>query len=123
MRAIEELSVLSPLRECGLTKAEIRLRSKEAGLFTWDKPAYACLATRIPAGEPITEEKLRATEAAEAFLFSLGLSNIRVRRMGNAAKLQVPPAQIETVMKHRERITRELKRYYSAVLLDLEARA
>lgn len=123
MRAIEELSVLSPLRECGLTKAEIRLRSKEAGLFTWDKPAYACLATRIPAGEPITEEKLRATEAAEAFLFSLGLSNVRVRRMGNAAKLQVPAAQIETVMKHRERITRELKRYYSAVLLDLEARA
>ena len=52
MRALAELSVRSPLRECGLTKAEIRARSREAGLFTWDKPAYACLATRVPAGRP-----------------------------------------------------------------------
>ena len=89
MRAIRELSVFSPLRDCGLTKEEIRLRSKEAGLFTWDKPAYACLATRIPTGEPITEEKLKVTEAAENFLFSLGLTNFRVRRMGDAARLQV----------------------------------
>ena len=59
MRALRELSVRSPLRECGLEKAEIRRLSREAGLFTWDKPAYACLATRIPAGEVITAEKLR----------------------------------------------------------------
>ena len=58
MRALAELSVRSPLRECGLTKAEIRARSREAGLFTWDKPAYACLATRVPAGEAITAETL-----------------------------------------------------------------
>lgn len=122
MRAIRELSVFSPLRDCGLTKEEIRLRSKEAGLFTWEKPAYACLATRIPTGEPITEEKLKVTETAENFLFSLGLTNFRVRRMGDAARLQVTAAQIGKVMENRELITTVLKRFYSAVLLDLEAR-
>lgn len=122
MRALQELQVLSPLRECGLTKERIRCLSREAGLFTWDKPAYACLATRIPTGEPITEEKLSATEAAENFLFSIGLKDFRVRRMGTAAKLQIPAAQLGTVMENRERILAELKRYYSAVLLDLEVR-
>ena len=122
IRALQELSVLSPLRECGLTKEEIRRLSKEAGLFTWDKPAYACLATRIPTGELITEEKIRATEAAEGFLFSLGLTDFRVRRMGDAAKIQVPANQIEKVIGNRETIIAELKQYYSAVLLDLEVR-
>ena len=122
MRAIRELSVLSPLRECGLTKTEIRQLSKEAGLFTWDKPAYACLATRIPAGETMTEEKLEATEAAEDFLFSLGLKDFRVRRMGEAAKIQVPANQIGQIVENRERILSELKKYYSVVLLDLEVR-
>lgn len=122
MRAIRELSVLSPLRECGLTKTEIRRLSKEAGLFTWDKPAYACLATRIPVGETITEEKLRATEVTEGVLFSLGLKDFRVRRMGDAAKIQVTADQIGKVIENRERILSELKKYYSAVLLDLEVR-
>lgn len=122
MRAICELSVLSPLREFGLTKEEIRKRSKEAGLFTWDKPAYACLATRISTGEIITEEKLRATEAAENFLFSLGLTDFRVRRMGDAAKIQVPAEQIGKLIESREIILKELKKYYSEVLLDLEVR-
>jgi len=122
MRALKELSVLSPLRECGLTKEEIRRRSKEAGLFTWDKPAYACLSTRIQTGEPITKEKLEYTEHAENFLFSLGFSDFRVRMSGTAAKLQVPASQIEKVFENRKAIVRELKRYYSAVTLDLEAR-
>ncbi len=122
MRAIQELSVLSPLRECGLEKGEIRIRSEKAGLFTWNKPAYACLATRIPTGEPITQEKLQSTEAAEDYLFSLGFTNFRVRRMGNAARLQVPATQVEKVTRNRERIMKELKQYYSAVLLDLEVR-
>jgi uncharacterized protein len=65
MRALRELCVYSPLRICGLTKTEIRRRSKEAGLFTWNKPAYACLATRIPTNERITAEKLEKTEEAE----------------------------------------------------------
>lgn len=122
MRALRELSVRSPLRECGLTKTEIRRLSKEAGLFTWDKPSYACLATRIPAGERITEEKLRATEGAENFLFSLGFTDFRVRRMGDTAKIQVPAGQMGRVIEQRERILTELKKYYDAVLLDLEVR-
>lgn len=122
MRALRELSVRSPLRECGLTKAEIRRLSREAGLFTWDKPAYACLATRIPTGEVITAEKLARTERAEDFLFSLGLTNFRVRTLGNAAKIQVPSAQMARVAELRPRILRELRKDYEAVLLDLEAK-
>ena len=122
MRALEELAVQSPLRLCGLTKYEIRRLSGEAGLFTWDKPAYACLATRIPAGETITEEKLVATEASEKYLSALGLTDFRVRRMGDAARLQVQADQMEKVIRNREKIVQELKRYYTAVLLDLEPR-
>lgn len=122
MRALRELSVRSPLRECGLTKPEIRRLSREAGLFTWDKPAYACLATRIAAGVPITREKLESTERAEDFLFSLGFTDFRVRMLGSAAKLQVPASQLDRVLQHRERILEELKKTHSSALLDLEVR-
>lgn len=122
MRALKELSVRSPLRECGLTKAEIRSLSKEAGLFTHDKPAYACLATRIPTGETITQEKLRRTEEAENALFALGLRDFRVRLYGGAARLQVRASDLETVLRNREQIVAELKKYYETVLLDLEVR-
>lgn len=122
MRALKELHVCSPLRECGLTKAEIRRLSREAGLFTWDKPAYACLATRIPSGDAIMAEKLLATERAEAFLFSLGLTDFRVRDYRGAARLQFPEAQLNAVLAHRAEILQELKKDYPAVLLDLEVR-
>lgn len=122
MRALRELSVRSPLRECGLTKQEIRRRSREVGLFTWDKPAYACLATRIPTGTEITAEQLVKTEAAEQFLFSLGFTDFRVRMAGDAARLQVPAGQLESVLEKREQILSGLKAEYSAILLDLEAR-
>lgn len=122
MRALEELAVRSPLRECGLSKEEIRRASREAGLFTHDKPAYACLATRIPTGEPITARKLHRTEEAESYLFALGLRDLRVRSQGDGAKLQVREADLAAVMEHREAIYRELKKYYSSVLLDLEVR-
>ena len=122
MRALKELHVCSPLRECGLTKAEIRRLSREAGLFTWDKPAYACLATRIPSGDAITAEKLLATERAEAFLFSLGLTDFRVRNYRGAARLQFPEVQLNAVLAHRAEILQELKKDYPAVLLDLEVR-
>lgn len=122
MRALKELHVCSPLRECGLTKTEIRSLSREAGLFTWDKPAYACLATRIPSGDAITAEKLLATERAEAFLFSLGLTDFRVRNYRGAARLQFPEVQLNAVLAHRAEILQELKKDYPAVLLDLEVR-
>lgn len=122
MQALTELGVQSPLRECGLTKDEIRQLSKQAGLFTQDKPAYACLATRIPTGTPITRQQLAVTERSEAFLQSLGFSDFRIRLMGTAAKIQLPQAQLPLLLTYRERILQELKNDYSAVLLDLEVR-
>ena len=122
MRAIAELSVCSPLRECGLTKDAIRQLSREAGLFTHDKPAYACLATRIPVGEMITAEKLQRTEFAEDYLTALGFRDFRVRSMGDMAKLQVREEDLELAMTRRKEILNELKKYYTGVLLDLEVR-
>ena len=122
MRALSELHVLSPLRLSGLTKADIRQRSREAGLFTWDKPAYACLATRIPTGTAITREALCATEAAEGFLAALGFSDFRVRYFGGAAKIQVREAQLPRLLACREEILRQLSPLYDGVLLDLEVR-
>lgn len=122
MRALRELSVRSPLRECGLTKSEIRRLSREAGLFTWDKPAYACLATRIPAGEPITLEKLQKTEAAEDYLSSLGFSDFRVRILDGCARLQLPQGQLPLLLERRQEILEKLKTLYPSVLLDLEVR-
>ena len=122
MRALRELEVRSPLRECGLTKAEIRRRSREAGLFTWDKPAYACLATRIPTGTELTAAGLERTERAENFLFSLGFTDFRVRLLGGAARVQVPAGQMPRLLEERRRIVDELKKDYRDVLLDLEAR-
>ena len=122
MRALRELSVRSPLRECGLTKARIRALSREAGLFTWDKPAYACLATRVPTGETITAEKLQKTERAEALLFSLGFRDFRVRYFAGAARIQLPEAQLPLALERRTELLSELKKIYPAVLLDLEVR-
>ena len=122
MRALGELSVRSPLRECGITKAQVRALSKEAGLFTWDKPAYACLATRVPTGEAVTPETLRKVEAAEEALFSLGYSDLRVRVFHGAARLQLPGQQLERAAKERERILQALAPWFDTVLLDLKAR-
>lgn len=122
MQALAELSVRSPLREAGLTKPEIRRLSREAGLFTHDKPAYACLATRVPALTPITAEKLEITERAEGFLRSLGFRDFRIRWMGEAARIQLPEAELPRLLEHRDRILKEMKQHYSAVLLDLEVR-
>ena len=121
-RALRELSVRSPLRECGLTKAEIRRLSREAGLFTHDKPAYACLATRIPTGEPITKEKLAATEAAEGYLAKLGFRDFRVRCPGGIARLQLREEDLPLLLRHRQKILDTLKQHYSGVTLDLEVR-
>ena len=122
MRALAELAVRSPLRECGLTKEEVRRLSRAAGLRTWDKPAYACLATRVRTGEELTAAKLAATEKAEEYLFSLGLRDFRVRQAGGAARLQVRGEQLTLVLAKREKIVAELKKYYETVTLDLEVR-
>lgn len=94
MKALTELRVRSPLKEAGLTKAEIRALSAESGLKTWDKPSFACLATRIPCGEPITTDKLARIEKAEDKLIELGIKQFRVRSHGDLARIEVLPADI-----------------------------
>ena len=122
LRALRELEVRSPLRECGLTKAEIRAQSKEAGLFTWNKPAYACLATRIPTGTAITAVDLERVEAAEGALFALGFTDFRVRLLSGAARIQLPADQWDRASEQREAIREALSPRFDAVLLDLETR-
>ena len=122
MKALQEMKVLSPLRLCGLTKVEIRRLSHEAGLFTWDKPSYACLATRIPTGTPIHKEDLERTEWAEDYLMKLGFRDFRVRLLGDSAKVQLISSQMDTFLALRREITKTLLTRYSGVLLDMEAR-
>ena len=122
MVALQELQVRSPLREAGLTKAEIRRLSKEAGLFTHDKPAYACLATRIPAGTRITLDLLKKTEICEEYLKNMGFSDFRIRYFEGSARLQLPEAQIPALLEKRAEVLAFLKQYYPAVLLDMEVR-
>ena len=95
-RAIRELGILSPLHEAGLTKAEIRVLSREMGLPTFDKPSFACLASRFPYGERITVRGLERVEKAEQWLLDAGwgLTQLRVRSHGDLARIEVPPADI-----------------------------
>lgn len=123
MRAIAELSVKSPLRDCGLTKSMIRKLAQQANLFTWNKPSYACLATRFQAGQRITSHDLEHIELAEKYLFSLDLSDFRVRLIGNNAKIQVPENQIAIIIKNRIEILTYLKSMFDDVVLDLEVRS
>ena len=122
MRALEELSVRSPLRECGLTKDRVRELSKEAGLFTWDKPSYACLATRIPTGREITSKELNKIEQAEDFLFGLGFSDFRVRIFGGGARIQLREEQLDRAFQKRREILARLEDLFPTVLLDLRPR-
>ena len=122
MRALLELGIRSPLRECNLSKTDIRRLSKEANLFTHDKPAYACLATRIPTGTEITPDLLEKTERSEAFLKALGFSDFRIRYLGSGAKLEVRQEQLPLLLSQRETIVERLKNDYTTVLLDLEVR-
>ena len=123
MKAIAELSVKSPLRECNLTKSMIRDLAYKADLFTWDKPSYACLATRFQLEQQITINDLIHIEQAEEYLFSLGLSDFRVRLTGNNAKIQVPENQIVIVIKNRSEILTYFKSMFNDVVLDLEVRS
>ena len=122
MQALQELEVRSPLRECGMTKDEVRRLSKEAGLFTWDKPAYACLATRVPTGTAITREALEKVERGEDALFKLGFTDFRVRLLGDAARIQLPEGQMERAAGLHDEIIQALGADFSAVLLDLAGR-
>ena len=93
-RAIAELGIRSPLREAGMYKEEIRERSRAMGLGTWDKPSFACLASRFVYGETIDEEKLSMVEKAEQFLLDRGFKQMRVRIHGTSARIELLPEDI-----------------------------
>jgi uncharacterized protein len=124
MRAVEELGIRSPLAEAGLTKAEIRLLSKRLKLPTWKKPAYACLASRIPYHHEITVEKLRQIDAAEELIRKRGLATqVRVRHYGDTARIEVEPVSIHRLAAKmvRSDLIKELKTLgFKFVTLDLE---
>jgi uncharacterized protein len=97
-RAAHELGVRSPLQDAGLTKAEIRAWSRELGLPTWDAPAAACLASRIPYGTPITREALAAVAGAEAVLRAHGFRHLRVRHHGEIARVELAPDELPRLL-------------------------
>ena len=124
LKAIEELGVMSPLREAGLTKAEIRELSSELGLPTWNKPSFACLATRFVYGETISDEKLRRVELGERLLQDLGFKQFRVRihgEEGRLARIEVLPGELEKLLKKRQEITSEFRKAgFDYTAMDLE---
>lgn len=122
-KAALELGIRSPLREAGLTKAEIRALSKEYGLPTWDKPSLACLASRFPYNTPIKRKTLVQVGRAEDILRKMGFTQVRVRHHGEIARVEVKPAEFEKIIaeKTRERVSRHLRKLgYNYITLDLE---
>jgi uncharacterized protein len=121
-KAAKELDILAPLAEAGLTKAEIRVLSRKLGLPTWDKPALACLASRIPYGTRITVEKLHRIDRAEEAVRSMGIAQVRVRDHGDVARIEVGTGDFYRFLigETRSRIESALKRAgFQYVALDL----
>ncbi len=123
-KAAQELGVRSPLREAGLTKADIRMLSRREGLPSWNKPSMACLASRIPYHQPISAEKLQQVDQAETFLRDLGfLPQLRVRHYGDTARLEPDAKDIPTLLDphRRNHVVQHLKSLgFTYVTLDLE---
>ncbi len=123
MKALKEIDIKSPLLDAKLTKAEIRKLSKELDLSTWDKPAYACLLTRIPYGNELKEEEFVRIEEAEKYLMSIGFRAVRVRSHGDVARIEVPKDDIKKLFDEEllEEISQRLKKVgFKYVSLDLE---
>jgi len=123
MRALEELTIKSPLRYAGLTKKDIRELSHKLGIITWNKPSAACLASRIPYGEVLTAEKLARVDAAEQFLTKYDCKQLRVRCHYNLARLEVAQEDFAKLLDPviRAEITAYLKKLgFLYVTLDLQ---
>ena len=122
MKALQEMHVCSPLRACGITKSQVRDLSRRAGIFTWNKPAYACLATRIPAGREIDASVLRKIEHAEARLVEMGFSGMRVRVEESGARLELREGQMLRALEKREEIIAALEADFDRITMDLRPR-
>jgi uncharacterized protein len=119
-RAATERGAAFPLVDAGFTKADVRAWSKELGLETWDKPAAACLASRLPYGTPVTLGRLRSIEAAEAALRALGFVDLRVRHHGEVARIEVPDGDLARVVKDHAAVVDAVQAAgYRWVTLDL----
>lgn len=117
----ERMGVIHPLAEAGLTKSDIRAASRALGLSTWDKPSYACLASRIPYGQPITLQRLGRIERAEGVLHELGFVCCRVRDHETVARIEVPADRLAELLAARTVVIEGLKAAgYRYVALDLE---
>lgn len=120
-RAATERGAAFPLVDAGFTKADVRAWSQRLGLRTWDKPAAACLASRLPYGTPVTLGRLAGVERAEAGLHALGFREVRVRHYGDTARLEVPLDRLADVVADRERVVAAAQAAgYAYVTLDLE---
>lgn len=120
-RAAAELKVASPLAEVGLTKAEIRELARDLGLPNWDKPSMACLASRFPYHEPITDDGLARVAAAENALRALGIEQFRVRSHGTIARIEVEPEGLDGAWASREQIAEAVRAAgFAYAALDLE---
>lgn len=121
MRAIKELGIRSPLQEAGITKAEVRQASQDLSLPTWNKPSYACLASRIPYGTSITPKKLLMVERGENFLYDLGFRQARVRYHGDLARIEVDPQELQRLVELAPQLVSGLKDLgFIYVTADLE---
>ncbi len=123
MKALHELGVISPLKECGFTKQDIRERSRIHRLPTWDQPAFACLSSRFPYGTAITRESLEKIDNAENALLQLGLRVVRVRHHGSVARLEMGSDELSLFAdeEFRKRVIIAVKNAgYTYVTLDLE---
>lgn len=123
LRAVKELNVISPLKAIGFNKSEIRELSKFLGLATWCKPAYACLASRIPYGEEITLQKLKNIEKAETYLHLLGYPEVRIRHHNEIARIELNPSDRVRFCNPEtmDKVSRQLKEYgFVYICLELE---
>ena len=121
LRASTEEGIVHPYIEAGITKADIRAIARERGLEFWDKPSAACLASRVPYGEEITDEKLRMIEAAEEVLHEAGFTQARVRCHAGIARIEVTPDEIPRLIAMRDALVPALKRTgFSYITLDLQ---
>lgn len=123
LKALKELGIISPFLANEITKAEIRILSKELNLKTWNKPAYACLLSRIPYGQEVIQLELERIEASEIYLTTLGFSGVRVRSHGDLARIELPKKYFEEILNEEilERISMKLKELgFKYVTLDLE---
>ena len=121
IKAAGELGIHSPLLEAGFTKQDIRAVSAAIGLPTHDKPSMACLASRVPYGQPITLERLRRIEGAEYVLHDMGFGNCRVRDHDTVARVELPPDKLSAALKQRDKIVGPLKKLgYAYVTMDLQ---